>query len=129
MFIYALTIDPLSKFASTLGTILDKPAILVVEKTAFGDDLPTISNRLGDGDLIGRNDIYRWYLAAKSEGSFSLKATLIYPATEVHIRKHEKQRRRMIKETPEIYMQHVEKYIQAMKGSRIQWYNILLRPF
>jgi len=69
-----------------------------------------------------RNDIYRWYLASISTGQTGMKATIIYPATDTHIRKSEKQHRRMMRETPEIYKNVVEKYIETMKGSRIQWF-------
>lgn len=121
--------DPFSKFASVLGTINGTPAILTLEKTAFGDDLPIITDKKESPSLklISGNDIYRWYLASLSEGKFSIKATIIYPATDVHIRKHERQKRRMVKETPEIYKEYVEKYIQTMKGCRIQWYFNLQR--
>jgi m7GpppX diphosphatase len=117
----------LTKAAACLGTILDKPAILTVEKTAFGEELAEISDVAESPQLdqIQRNDIYRWYLASQSSERHSVKATIIYPATELHIRKHETQKRRMVKETPEIYREHVEKYIQTMKGTRIQWYVLL----
>ena len=120
---FKLIADPFSKFASLLGRIKDKPAILILEKTAFGNDLPPTTNEeeYPSLKLIQRNDIYRWYLASISAGKYSVKATIIYPATDVHIRKHEKQRRRMVKETPEIYNDHIEKFIQTMKGSRLQW--------
>jgi m7GpppX diphosphatase len=72
--------------------------------------------------LISGNDIYRWYLASLSEGKYSFKATIIYPATDAHIRKHERQKTRMVKETPDIYNKYIENYIKTMKGSRIQWY-------
>jgi len=106
---------------------LDQPAILTVEKTAFRDELAQISDAAETPklDQIQRNDIYRWYLASQSAERHSLKATIIFPATELHVRKHETQKRRMVKETPEIYKEHVEKYIQTMKGSRIQWYVLL----
>ena len=120
--------DPFSKSASVLGRINDKHAVLILEKTAFGDDLPSITKETESPILkiISGNDIYRWYHASLSEDKFSIKATIIYPATDVHIRKHERQRRRMVKETPEIFKEHIESYIQTMKGSRIQWlYNIL----
>ena len=128
LLIVRLTADPFSKFASLLGRINDKPAILTLEKTAFGNDLPstTKETEYPSLKLIQRNDIYRWYLASISEGKYSIKATIIYPATDVHIRKHEKQRRRMVRETPDIYKEHIENYIQTMKGSRIQWYNIFI---
>jgi m7GpppX diphosphatase len=100
---------------------------LRVEKTAFSDELPSITNETQSPNvsLLGGNDIYRWYLASMSQENFSMKMTMIYPATDVHIRKYEKQKRRMVKETPEIYREHIEGYIQTMKGSRIQWYICL----
>lgn len=120
----SLTIDPLTKTAACLGSIAGKPAILTVEKTAFGDDLPVISDAAESPkiDPIQRNDIYRWYLTSVSPERHSVKATIIYPATDVHVRKYDTQKRRLVKETPEIYKEHVEKYIQTMRGSRIQWY-------
>lgn len=53
-----------------------------------------------------------------------MKTTIIYPATEVHVRKYEKQRRHIIRETPEMYDKFVVAYIESMKGSRIQWYGL-----
>ena len=115
-------LDPFSKTAYLLGTIFDQPAILTVEKTAFGAEVESLDKETSPSiDLIERNDIYRWYFCSLGGHVPCFKATMIYPATEVHIRKHEKQSRHMVKETPEIYKQNVEKYIQAMKGSRIQW--------
>lgn len=129
LLIVRLIPDPYSKCASFLGKINEKPAILTLEKTAFGNGLPSATNEAEYPSLklIQRNDIYRWYLASISEGTYSVKATIIYPATDIHIRKYEKQRRRMVRETPDIYNEHIEKYIQTMKGSRIQWYHISLR--
>lgn len=120
---FGLMLVPLNKSASLLGTILEKPAILRVEKTAFGNELPSISNEAQSPNLtqLQRNDIYRWYLASMSPEILSVKMTIIYPATDVHIRKHEKQKQRIVRETPEIYRKHIEGYIQTMKGSRIQW--------
>jgi m7GpppX diphosphatase len=121
--------DPLMKTASVLGRIKGQAAILIIEKTAFGDNVSSITTEKEAPTLklLQHNDIYRWYLASLSQESMSIKATIIYPATEVHIRKHQKQKRHMIKETPEIYQDHIEGYIQTMKGSRIQWYCIFAR--
>ena len=115
--------DPLVKIASVLGTIQGQPAILIIEKTAFGENVSSITKETESPvlKLLEHNDIYRWYLASLSQQAMSIKATIIYPATEVHIRKYQKQKRHMVKETPEIYKEHVEKHIEAMKGSRIQW--------
>ena len=111
------------KIASVLGSIQGQPAILIIEKTAFGGNVSSITKEIESPvlKLLEHNDIYRWYLASLSQESLSMKATIIYPATEAHIRKHQKQKRHIVKETPEIYKEHVEKYIETMKGSRIQW--------
>jgi m7GpppX diphosphatase len=121
--------DPLMKTASVLGSIEGQAAILIIEKTAFGENVSSITTETESPTLklLQRNDIYRWYLASLSEESMSIKATIICPATEVHIRKHQKQKRHMIKETPEIYQEYIEDYIQTMKGNRIQWYWVFSR--
>jgi m7GpppX diphosphatase len=46
---------------------------------------------------------------------------LIYPATDVHIRKYETQKRVMVEETPGLYAKVVRPYIESMPSSRIQW--------
>jgi m7GpppX diphosphatase len=118
-------IDPLSKTASVLGNVDGKNAILTFEKIPFGGELEAVTSQLESASInpISRNDIYRWFLASKLDAGSSIKVNVIYPATETHIRKHEKQKRRMIIETPDIYKEHVEPYVQTMKGSRIQWYS------
>jgi m7GpppX diphosphatase len=117
----------LTKTINLLGVIFDKPAILTFEKKAWdtADDFLhrlTLPGGFGRLDVVQRNDIYRWYMADLPGESSGVKANLIYPATEKHIRKYEKQRRHMVRETPEIYNKWVEPYIQTVKGSRIQWY-------
>ena len=123
----SLMSDPLMKNASVLGSIEGEAAILIIEKLAFGDNVSSITSEDESPTLkpLQHNDVYRWYLTSLSQESMSVKAAIIYPATEVHIRKYQKQKRHMIKETPEIYHDHIEKYIQTMKGSRIQWCLIL----
>jgi Scavenger mRNA decapping enzyme (DcpS) N-terminal len=105
--------DPLTKTVTLLGKISGQHAILSLEKTAFdvsNDTLAAIVSRdmSPSVSVVQRNDIYRWYLASMAAGKFGMKATIIYPATETHVRKHEKQRRRMVRETPEIYKDHIE---------------------
>jgi m7GpppX diphosphatase len=61
---------------------------------------------------------------SSAAGEPEMKTTIIYPATEVHVRKYEKQRRHIIRETPERYDKFIVPYIESMKGSRIQWYGL-----
>ncbi|KAI5449739.1 hypothetical protein NCC49_004104 [Naganishia albida] len=125
-----------------LGTVSGQQAIVHILKTNF--DVPA----QGDGDEsrdkveaavkelvafdrvlpIEDNDIYRWGQAwwPIDRSSPDVKLTLIYPATDVHIRKYEAQRRVMIEETPEVYARVVRPYIEGIPASRIQWvHNIL----
>ncbi|KAJ9123645.1 hypothetical protein QFC24_003416 [Naganishia onofrii] len=69
------------------------------------------------------NDIYRWAQAwwATDRPSPDVKITLIYPATDVHVRKYETQKRVMVEETPELYEHVVKPYIDGFPASRIQW--------
>lgn len=126
LYISLIIVDPLTKTVSLLGTFRDQKAILTAEKSAFNvspevlSQLP-VSATTQNLRVVQRNDIYHWYIVSSSSGQPEMKTTIIYPATDVHIRKHEKQKRHMIRETPEIYKEFVEPYIQTMKGDRIQW--------
>ncbi|KAK9237572.1 HIT-like domain-containing protein [Lipomyces kononenkoae] len=128
--------DTRSKSINILGTIGSTPAILIAEKTAFTahDEaamakLPTVDSGISSVRLLERNDIYRWYMATlvqDVETSPGAKLSLIWPATQTHIDKYAKQRRRVIRETPELYRNVLVPYIDKMRGDRIQWvYNIL----
>lgn len=119
-----------------LGAIDSQPAIIIAEKTAFiaePEFLKVFSqlSHLSALSLIERNDIYHWFLASQTSGELprhaEAKLTLIFPATETHIRKYSSQSLRMVTETPEIYREHVLPYINSGRESgRLNWvYNIL----
>jgi m7GpppX diphosphatase len=127
-----LMTDPLTKTVVLLGKVKGQPAILALEKTAFDTATKNLSTIISKEEapacyIIQRNDIYRWYLCSISHLHMGMKATVIYPATEVHIRKYQKQRRRMVRETPAIYEKYVEPYIETMRGERLQWYIVNLK--
>ncbi|KAK9368370.1 HIT-like domain-containing protein [Lipomyces kononenkoae] len=128
--------DTRSKVINILGKIDSTPAILTAEKTAFTAhdeaaiaNLATVDSGISSIRLLDRNDIYRWYMATlvqDVETSPGAKLSLIWPATQTHIDKYSKQRRRVIRETPELYRKILVPYIDKMRGDRIQWvYNIL----
>lgn len=140
-FKFLINQDTGRKSVNLLGTIDSQPAILIAEKTAFNvtefnlakfphtSKLPALS-------LMERNDIYHWFLASQSSpttpdelarGGGDVKITLIYPATETHIRKYSQQNIRMVTETPEIYVEFVKPYVEGKRiGGRLNWvYNIL----
>jgi m7GpppX diphosphatase len=77
--------------------------------------------------LMERNDIYHWFTATQSAEFGKVKLTLIHPATETHIRKYSHQLLRMVRETGEVYKNHVKPYVETKRGNgRLNWvYNIL----
>lgn len=124
--------DPQTKSIALLGSIHGKDAIITLEKTHFlipesGDiDLQTVVQEV---EVIQNNDIYYWSKAKLNQSLSQFpggKLNLIYPATEIHIKKYGVQKYHYIKESPEVYNQYVVPYINTMKGDRIKWvYNIL----
>jgi m7GpppX diphosphatase len=91
---------------------------------------------------LGANDIYHWYVAISGASPSStssgtehgrtdfvadLKINLICPCTETHIKKYSKQAVRLVTETPEIYRDHVQPYMQSKREEgRLNWvYNII----
>ncbi|PPJ51750.1 hypothetical protein CBER1_08192 [Cercospora berteroae] len=133
------------------GTISGEPALLLAERGAF----PTPSTATSDQDetnksitafyssfsrllshvqLLGENDIYRWYLAhslpensADEPTPPDLKINLIWPATEKHFRKYAFQQMRVVLETKEIYEKWVRKYMEICREEgRLNWvFNII----
>ncbi|KAI8049853.1 HIT-like domain-containing protein [Syncephalis plumigaleata] len=130
--------------------------LLIAEKLHFTPSEITLftQRRLGETQVTGRNDVYHWLKGKFNEAPTSIvntidttrdgspgaassstsieydwwdvKMTIIYPATEAHIRKYTYQEQRVIRETAEIYTSVVVPYITALSPSRLQWiYNIL----
>lgn len=116
-----------------LGNIRSEPALLTAERAAFPSDEKTIrafQSALTRIDNLGDNDIYRWYLASSGvsgEAPPDLKLNLIWPCTEKQIKKYSPQEVRMVTETPKVYLDHVQPYIQRMRDEgRLNWvFNIL----
>ncbi|KAH7883147.1 scavenger mRNA decapping enzyme [Phlebopus sp. FC_14] len=106
------------------------PAILRFERMAFPLSLP---ERLSSGVLtsvkhVGNSDIYTWMHGwlERKEDLPDVKIDIIFPATEVHIRKYSKQDVLMVHETPELYKKIVKPYIDAFPASRTQWVQDVL---
>lgn len=123
--------DSLRKSLILLGTIDGQRAIVTIEKIQFSLDNSSFFKDLGLDQIkcLDHNDVYSWNVATIKqdiEHYPGAKVNLIYPATETHVEKYRKQKRRIIRETPEKYEKYVVPYIQTMKGDRIKWvYNIL----
>lgn len=121
--------DLTTKSAILLGKIDGENAIVTLEKSPFNfeEESVHLSATLESFKLINQNDIYYWSTAnlnqAKAAGA---KITVIYPATETHIRKYSEQKYHLIRESPGVYQLKVKPFIETQRGDRIQWvYNIL----
>lgn len=116
-----------------LGTVKGEQGILTLERTAFPTDdstVTTLIQNLKNTTNLGANDIYRWYLSNNnpSPTQYNLKVNLIWPCSDVHIRKYAPQQVRYVKETPEIYATHIKPWIENTQRTlkRLGWiYNIL----
>ncbi|KAL5334524.1 HIT-like domain-containing protein [Aspergillus crustosus] len=119
-----------------LGLIDGQQGLFLAERTAFATEslvlLKAFQSSITRVNNLGDNDIYRWYLAssgidADGHPSHDLKLNLIWPCTEQHIKKYSDQVVRMVTETPEIYRDHIQHYMQAKREQgRLNWVlNIL----
>ncbi|KAJ5138954.1 uncharacterized protein N7515_003802 [Penicillium bovifimosum] len=121
-----------------LGTINNEQGILTAERTAIPTEslevLQSFQAAISRITNLGDNDIYRWYLASStsptsptSEIHPDLKLNLIYPCDTQHIKKYSSQNLRMVTETPTIYRNHIQPYIQRKRDQgRLNWvFNIL----
>ncbi|CAE7200660.1 hypothetical protein CFE70_008108 [Pyrenophora teres f. teres 0-1] len=129
-----LNSDQAGRRISLLGTIDDKPALLLAERAAFDtapDNLSHFPTSLRNIKNLGANDIYAWFLANSNPQQEhpppDFKLNLIYPCTEKHVKKYEAQRLRLVTETPEIYANYVRPYMRAQreKGALNWVYNII----
>lgn len=120
--------DSQSKKIVVHGKIDNVDAILTLEKSAFKEK--TVSNNYIKELLATEiNDVYHWGVINLDEDiqeNPSCKYSLIYPATETHLRKYKPSKLKMIVETPEAYNEIVKPYIESMKGDRIQWVKNIL---
>lgn len=130
-FLEILHSDPQTKTIVFLGNINNESAIISIERSHFAIDDENVNmiKLIEDLQLINQNDVYHWCKVLLHQSLPLLpsgKLNLIYPATEVHIKKYRRQRYHYVHETPELYEKYVAPYILTMKGDRIKWvYNIL----
>ncbi|KAI0280411.1 scavenger mRNA decapping enzyme [Russula aff. rugulosa BPL654] len=129
--------DPIARSVILLGTLRPtaasdisdaaeaKAAIVRIERTA----LPSFSDGLiATTKLIETTDIYTWMLGwlSHSEDRPDVKINVIYPATDVHVRKYSKQQVHIVRETPALYERIVKPYIDAFPASRTQWIDDII---
>ncbi|MGH0142613.1 UNVERIFIED_CONTAM: hypothetical protein FKN15_033024 [Acipenser sinensis] len=100
-------------------------AVLILEKTPFREDSLAELFKTSELKLQMRNDIYSTYHMHPPTHLNDIKATVVCPATEKHIKKYQSQELFLIQESGEDYRSITLPYIQEQSFS-VQWvYNIL----
>ncbi|GCB64135.1 m7GpppX diphosphatase [Scyliorhinus torazame] len=101
-------------------------AVVILEKTPFCEEtLPQLLNKDADLRLQMRNDIYSTHHLYPLPSFNEIKTTVVYPATEKHLKKYLKQEMYLINETADDYKTITSPYLQSQALS-VQWvYNIL----
>ncbi|XP_059495034.1 m7GpppX diphosphatase [Stegostoma tigrinum] len=101
-------------------------AVVILEKTPFCEEtLPHLLNKDADLCLQTKNDIYSTHHLHPVPAFNEIKTTVVYPATEKHIKKYLKQEMYLVNETAEDYKTITNPYLESHTFS-IQWvYNIL----
>ncbi|XP_078387130.1 m7GpppX diphosphatase [Cetorhinus maximus] len=101
-------------------------AVVILEKTPFCEEtLPQLLNKDADLRLQMKNDIYSTHHLYPLPAFNEIKTTVVYPATEKHIKKYLKQEMYLINETAGDYKTITSPYLQSQAFS-VQWvYNIL----
>lgn len=104
----------------------DQDAVIILEKTPFREEtLPQLLNKNADLRLQMQNDIYSTHHLHAPSALNEIKTTVVYPATEKHIKKYLQQEMHLINETADDYKNITAPYLQSQSFS-IQWvYNIL----
>ena len=108
-----LSENPTSKSIVLYGKfteVEDKFAVVLAEKTAFTHE--AAANLFTDGHTSFthnfQNDIYGQY-----SSDTGIKLTVIYPATEKHVKKYSQQKSIMLQETGHVYATYVRPYAET----------------
>lgn len=104
----------------------ERDAVVILEKTPFlVDNIPDTLHGDPEPKLQMRNDVYSTYSLHPPSQLNEVKTTLIFPATEKHIKKFQRQEVFLIQETGEDYKNITLPFIESQSFS-LQWvYNIL----
>ncbi|XP_040904099.1 m7GpppX diphosphatase [Toxotes jaculatrix] len=107
------------------GKFADQDAVVILEKTPIRED--TLAELFSGSKLKldMRNDIYSTYRLQAPPHLNEIKATVVCPATEKHVKKYQCQDSFLVEETEKDYESITLPYIQKQSFS-VQWvYNIL----
>ena len=105
----------------------EKKVVLILERRSIPqEEAPAVASRLRDLQDIDSNDVYTWMMASYNSAVSDTQITIICPATETHIAKYSAKKYRTINETPAMYKDVVQPWINSIPADRINWvYNIL----
>ncbi|CDH56795.1 scavenger mrna decapping enzyme [Lichtheimia corymbifera JMRC:FSU:9682] len=122
-----LSHDTRNKLVYVLGNVDDQLAILSFERAQYDDSLiPELAKHTCQLQDVVENNIYGWALGNIDIKQPDTRIKIIYPATELHVKKYEQQDRRMIVETPTMYRDITRPYIQSLPSERTQWVTNIL---
>ncbi|TRY73879.1 hypothetical protein TCAL_15740 [Tigriopus californicus] len=118
--------DSESKSVCLEGLVDGKKAVLILNKLPFSaETLDRLVSKSAECREEMRNDIYGKYACLLDPELNHVKANLICPATEKHIKKYESSPRHIIYETPAMYKALTSPFLETEKFS-IEWvYNFL----
>ncbi|XP_077434019.1 m7GpppX diphosphatase [Vanacampus margaritifer] len=107
------------------GKLADQNAVVILEKTPINEDILSEIFKASTLELDIRNDIYSTYRLQAPPHLNEMKATLVCPATEKHVKKYQRQESFLVEETADDYQSITLPFIQKQSFS-VQWvYNIL----
>ncbi|XP_077588828.1 m7GpppX diphosphatase [Stigmatopora nigra] len=107
------------------GKLADENAVVILEKTPITEDNLSEIFTSSTLELDLKNDIYSTYRLQASPHLNEIKATVVCPATEKHVKKYQRQESFLVEETADDYESITLPFIQKQSFS-VQWvYNIL----
>ncbi|KLT42672.1 scavenger mRNA decapping enzyme [Cutaneotrichosporon oleaginosum] len=114
-----------------LGRLHGEPAIVHVQRTAVDPSAAPgiVKEGLESLDVFLDNRPYFSAHALLKRGADALPdlaLKLIWPCTDVHIKKYTPQPRRLLTETPELYASIVEPYIASFPPERTAWVHAII---
>ncbi|XP_061757626.1 m7GpppX diphosphatase isoform X2 [Nerophis ophidion] len=105
--------------------LADQNAVVILEKTPIREDVLAEIFTASTLKLQMRNDIYSTYSLHAPPHLNEIKATVMCPATEKHVKKYQRKESFLVEETAQDYESITLPYIKKQSFS-VQWvYNIL----
>lgn len=122
--------NPSKKFVAFEGEYNNAPAVVTLEKMAFNEAAieAVFRPNANESSVLKRsmaNDIYGNYTVVPPPSLNQVKAVIIHPATQKHIDKYSREEFHLVRETPELYRNVTEKFLNESQFALDWVYNIL----